>query len=230
MKRLIFCVCAVAFSTTANAQEDPAVDAGTVLEATECAVDEESTEDIGDAVADVHDYVVHPLVVDATIRESLARESVFVDEDHRYDSEVLLALATAIATECEDRACVIAALATGWQETRWRPHARGRSGECGFAQQSPNYGDDIPELENVSDRERCRLLQQDQSVAVRQWHTKRAQRMARYGDRWPCHYNSGHVCTEDGQHYQMSHMRFRRMYENILPAIEESFASLEGSR
>ena len=160
--------------------------------------------------------VLLPAEVELLIHQSLRREGVDVMTDARYSPADIAGLAEAIAQVCEDMDCLIAALATGFQETRWRPHLRGPAGECGFAQQTPRYADDIPELESLTNRERCDLIAGDQLVAVRQWHAKRAQKMARHGARrWPCYYNAGYVCTPQGQHYLYMHDRYAQMYRRL---------------
>lgn len=160
--------------------------------------------------------VMHPAEIEWLILQSLAAESVDVFVDERYSSTRISELSRAIATVCESLDCVVSALATGFQETRWRPQLVGPAGECGWAQQTPRYGDDIPELEHLTSRERCELLQTDMLVAVRQWHAKRSQKIERHGDRWPCYYNAGYICTPQGQHYWALHMAYRQMYAQML--------------
>lgn len=160
--------------------------------------------------------VMHPAEIEWLILQSLASESVDAFNDERYSAERISEISRAIATVCESLDCVIAALATGFQETRWRPQLVGPAGECGWAQQTPRYADDVPELEHLTSRERCELLQTDMHVAVRQWHAKRQQKIERHGDRWPCYYNAGYICTPQGQHYWALHLAYREMYAGMM--------------
>jgi hypothetical protein len=166
--------------------------------------------------------VVHPIEVEWAIQQSLAREGVDIDTDDRFSLRSIRSLAGAIATVCDDMDCVLEALATGYLETRWRPDRVGAAGECGFAQQTPAYADELPELERLSNRERCRVLQDDQLTAVRQWYQKRQYWESRKGERWPCYYNAGYICTASGQYYMQNHRRYYQMYEQMFQHLVAS--------
>lgn len=163
--------------------------------------------------------VIHPMEVEWAILESLRREGVDVDTDERFSLAAIRSLAGAIATVCDDMDCVIEALATGFLETRWRPDRVGPAGECGWAQQIPAYAYELPEFRDLNNRERCRLLQEDHLVAVRQWYQKREYWESRKGNRWPCYYNAGYICTANGQFYMQNHRRYYQMYEGMLERL-----------
>lgn len=157
--------------------------------------------------------VVHPMEVEWAIQQSLSREGVDIDTDERFSLSAIRSLASAIATVCDDMDCVLEALATGFLETRWRPDRRGPAGECGWAQQMPRYAYELPELEELDNADRCEVLQDDALTAVRQWYQKREYWSARKGERWPCYYNAGYICTASGQYYMQNHRRYYQMYE-----------------
>lgn len=159
--------------------------------------------------------VVHPIEVEWAIQQSLAREGVDIDTDERFSLSAIRSLSSAIATVCDDMECVLEALATGFLETRWRPDRRGPAGECGWAQQMPVYAYELPELEELNNADRCVVLQDDALTAVRQWYQKREYWSARKGERWPCYYNAGYICTASGQYYMQNHRRYYQMYEEM---------------
>ena len=168
-----------------------------------------------------HATAAEPEHIAAVMIDALATEGVNIEDSERYSRDEIEALAEGIA-EAGDEDAVLDALATAWRESRFRVDAigGGRAGleqwngrsECGPFQQTPRY---IwpPEYRDDVETACARLMEPD--LAAWHYYAQRERYRARYGERWPCHYNAGGECTPDGRFYLDNWRRARRWLRGI---------------